>query len=331
MTPTNAKIRSGYTAGAVRAPGRQQELAIVAPNRDPIREWREQYARHCLRLDFEPRNGAPFHFSLKPILEQPRVARTRLSPGAVFRDAELVRDGDDNFGLLISQSREIDTTHQGREVRLGFGDATMMQASRPGSAGSRESFGFSEVMVSPAEWDARSACPGDAVMRRLPRRSEALQLLRGYIRSLEKGAAEACEVVRRHVVDLVVLAATPHRPIGESRASAVVAARLAAVLGQIAACFQDPELSVSAVAQCQGISRRYLQRLLELSGISFTARGNELRLQRALALLGEPHKRRISDIALEAGFSDISHFNRLFRARFGDTPRAVRAHGRKAA
>jgi len=42
-------------------------------------------------------------------------------------------------------------------------------------------------------------------------------------------------------------------------------------------------------------------------------------------LTNEQHgKRRISDIALEAGFSDISHFNRLFRARFGDTPRGVR-------
>jgi AraC-like DNA-binding protein len=29
--------------------------------------------------------------------------------------------------------------------------------------------------------------------------------------------------------------------------------------------------------------------------------------------------------SMEAGFSDISHFNRLFRVRFGDTPRGVRA------
>jgi len=38
----------------------------------------------------------------------------------------------------------------------------------------------------------------------------------------------------------------------------------------------------------------------------------------------EDHDRRISDIALEAGFSDLSHFNRLFHARFGETPTAVR-------
>jgi AraC-like DNA-binding protein len=37
---------------------------------------------------------------------------------------------------------------------------------------------------------------------------------------------------------------------------------------------------------------------------------------------------RIIDVALAAGFSDISQFNRLFRARFGDTPSAVRAQRR---
>jgi len=39
------------------------------------------------------------------------------------------------------------------------------------------------------------------------------------------------------------------------------------------------------------------------------------------------HK-RISDVAQAAGFSDISHFNRLFRSRFGETPKGVRAHAR---
>jgi AraC-like DNA-binding protein len=69
-----------------------------------------------------------------------------------------------------------------------------------------------------------------------------------------------------------------------------------------------------------------LQRLIETTGTSFTERVNELRLQRAFALLSEAHgkRRRISDIALEAGFSDLSHFNRLFRSRFGDTPSGVR-------
>jgi AraC-like DNA-binding protein len=33
----------------------------------------------------------------------------------------------------------------------------------------------------------------------------------------------------------------------------------------------------------------------------------------------------IIDIAFAVGFGDISHFNRVFRRRFGDTPSRVRA------
>jgi AraC-like DNA-binding protein len=63
--------------------------------------------------------------------------------------------------------------------------------------------------------------------------------------------------------------------------------------------------------------------------MSFTARVNELRLQKAFALLTHVQhgKRRISDIAMEVGFSDVSHFNRRFRVRFGDTPSGVRGGG----
>ena len=67
-----------------------------------------------------------------------------------------------------------------------------------------------------------------------------------------------------------------------------------------------------------------MSNLLETSGVSFTSRVQELRLQRAFDLLAHSDPRRIADIALEVGFADVSHFNRLFRARFGETPTAAR-------
>lgn len=305
--------------------------------RDPIRKWREEYARSFHHIDFEPATNALFHASLKPIFDQPHMVRATLSPGFLFRDKDLVRDGDDSLSLVISQSPKLNVTHQRCEVQLSLGDATLMQASSPGRCGSSDNFGFFEVIIPPVEWEMRSAHPGDAVMQHIRRRSEAMQLLRAYVRCLERlGPAAfvgAREIIRRHVTDLTVLAATVHRPIGESSASAVVAARLTAALDHIAGHFQDPGLSLNAVAHRQGISPRYLQRLMELSGKPFTAHLTELRLQRAFALLIEPHDgaRKISDIAMEVGFSDISHFNRLFRARFGDSPRGVRVEVRKSA
>jgi AraC-like DNA-binding protein len=156
-----------------------------------------------------------------------------------------------------------------------------------------------------------------------------------YLKSALKegvlGVPKLRDAVLNHIHDLVSLAISGCAPLGESNASAVVAARHSAALNHIAAHFQDPELSLEVVARCQGISPRYLQHLMTSSGASFTERVNELRLQRAFALLIEPHGngQRISDIALEVGFSDISHFNRVFRARFGVSPRGVRS-ARKA-
>jgi AraC-like DNA-binding protein len=156
-----------------------------------------------------------------------------------------------------------------------------------------------------------------------------MQLLRGYIRSLERSRLTAFgndpTIARRHIIDLMVLAATPHRPVGESSLSAVVAAHTHAIFDYLASHFSDPELSLSKVAHSLQISTRYLQRLLETSETSFTAHVTELRLKHALALLTAHGKSdvRICDVALQVGFSDISHFNRLFRSRFGCTPSDV--------
>jgi AraC-like DNA-binding protein len=113
---------------------------------------------------------------------------------------------------------------------------------------------------------------------------------------------------------------------GESNVSAVMAARVAAALAEIGASFQKPELSVESVARTLKISPRYLHRLMETTGTSFTERVNELRLQRAFFLLSQAGDKRlrISDVAFTVGFSDLSHFNRLFRSRFGETPSSVR-------
>ena len=34
----------------------------------------------------------------------------------------------------------------------------------------------------------------------------------------------------------------------------------------------------------------------------------------------------ITEIALQWGFNDMSHFSRVFRSRYGESPRAMRGH-----
>lgn len=293
---------------------------------DKVREWRSQVARLILNLDFQPLSDAPFRATVNPLFEG--SVRLSHSPGRTFRDAELVRDGRDHFALILSESDNLDVVHRHRDLRLRRGDGTLMHVCETGGIDSRGNVQYLAVNFS----DLRLHYPllAEAVMHRLPRQSDAMRLVRCYLRSVERNrlgnSTELCEAIRRHVIDLLAIAVSGHGSIGESNSSSVMAVRLHALLDNIAAHFQDPGLTVTALALQQGISPRYVQRLLETAGISFTSYINELRLQRAFALLAEPREstQRIIDIALEVGFSDISHFNRLFRSRFGDTPRGVR-------
>src|SRR5206468_1684878 len=117
------------------ARGEPSEMAV---QHDPIREWREQYARRWLSIDFEPLSDAPFRASVESIFDDLRVVRVVLSPGVTFRDEELVKDGQDAFGLMISESRSLDITHRGDDLRLGHGEATLMHVCAPGTVASRQ-------------------------------------------------------------------------------------------------------------------------------------------------------------------------------------------------
>ena len=104
------------------------------------------------------------------------------------------------------------------------------------------------------------------------------------------------------------------------------AARRTAILRAIERRSGDDELNAASIAATLGITPRYVHMLLEETGQSFTHHVLERRLQRMLALLRDPTRRgdRIADLAAEAGFADMSYFNRAFRRRFGATPSDIR-------
>jgi AraC-like DNA-binding protein len=105
------------------------------------------------------------------------------------------------------------------------------------------------------------------------------------------------------------------------------AVRRAAILREIERRSADPDLSALTIAGQLGITSRYVHLLLAETGRSFSHHVLERRLERAAALLRNPgwRHRKIADIAAEAGFADLSYFNRAFRRRYGATPSRIRA------
>jgi len=104
-------------------------------------------------------------------------------------------------------------------------------------------------------------------------------------------------------------------------------AKARAILAEVARRFSDPNFDLDNVAGALGLSRRYVQKLFEGTGKSFTEHLAGCRLERAFAMLTDPHQLHLAiiDVAFAVGFGDISHFNRMFHRRFGETPSGVRA------
>ncbi len=97
--------------------------------------------------------------------------------------------------------------------------------------------------------------------------------------------------------------------------------RVAAVARELTETFYEPWSLERACARA-GMSRRHFSKLFrELTGRTFLEQLTELRLTHAAALL-QANRHSIIGAAFSSGYGDLSHFYRLFRARFGHPPRA---------
>jgi AraC-like DNA-binding protein len=88
----------------------------------------------------------------------------------------------------------------------------------------------------------------------------------------------------------------------------------------------DGDLTLHQIAEQQHVSARYIQKLFQQAGLSFSQYLRRRRLEHCHADLASPAHRSlsVSDICFRWGFNDAAHFSRSFRADYGMTPRAFR-------
>lgn len=104
-----------------------------------------------------------------------------------------------------------------------------------------------------------------------------------------------------------------------------VAGQRRRILDYIAANLGDPRLDVQGAARVSGISTRYVHLLMRHTGRTFSQYVLDHRLERCRSDLEIRLGRcTITDIAFQWGFSDVSHFSRVFRKRYGVSPREFR-------
>src|SRR5262249_22921051 len=88
----------------------------------------------------------------------------------------------------------------------------------------------------------------------------------------------------------------------------------------------NPSLTLEMIAAACNISVRYLHTLFQNSGTSVAQWIKDVRLEACRAQLAEANRKEsIAEIAYRWGFNDQAQFSRHFKARYGITPRDMRA------
>jgi AraC-like DNA-binding protein len=300
------------------------------PERERPTLLRECLARAGVHYDFRALPDAPFEvdFAINPFPGLTMVLGGLRGSGK--RGARELSFGmREELALMVNLDGVHQIERQNRELVLGAGEAAFSSCS---DIQTRTHNGTILALRFPRTSFAMVDGLDDRLLRRIPSDLPALRLLRGYLSAAWDKQIDAGPDLQRslvtHAYDLMAVMIGATRDLAAlAQARGVAAARLAAIKRDIGHNLAQPDLSVAALAARHRCTERSIQRLFEAEGTTFSQYVLMQRLARAHELLGDSTRRaeKISVVALDCGFGDVSYFNRAFRRRYGAAPSEVRA------
>lgn len=298
------------------------------PARDRFEAWREIVGRALMKLEIEPINEGQCSGDLVLRVLPDLYMSNGVTSGMRFRRPPALIDSDD---LVLQVSLGGGFRGHRHQLALRKGEAVLLSSEEPGLVSLiDEAFLIFRVplrVMSPIVGDL------DAVMARpISKANEALRLLIGYaggIRDMPTPTrTDVRHVMATNIHDLIGLTLGATRDAVETaNGRGLRAARLSAIKAYIAQRLGSADLSLGEAALRHRVTPRYVQMLFETEGTTFREFVLNARLLCAYRVLTDPRfsNRPVTSVALDAGFQDLSYFNRTFRRRFGDTPSGVRA------
>lgn len=292
-------------------------------------------AAHVCKLDIVPCSDAEYrsetHIGILPDLV---IADTTHSACTTTRSSRLAAETGDNVLIHIPRSGGFTIRQSGgEEVDCGPGAIYLDPNEVSGVAAFRGTLA-NVLYVSIPRALLKAATPGlNRTLRRSTAATPEWRLFRDYALGLHRELPHLSHrsLVRgvQHVQDLVLMALDvggDDRQIAIGRG--VRHARLRAIKADIEANLASEALSLGWLAGRHGISERTIRSLFHDAGTTFVDFVTGRRLEHVHRRLLDPlhASETISQIALAAGFGDLSWFNTRFKRAYGATPRDIR-HG----
>ena len=252
------------------------------------------------------------------------------SPMQVFRTGSHIADANVDELFLCRQIHGTLALEQcGREVALKPGDMTLLDPmlAYRGRFGTGSKLLLVKVprrslearMGKLAELTAVAMKPDNAECRLA---SSFIAMLPGSSGQLSPASHDSLEGLTLDLIVLCLAKAMSGRP----RLSSGQALILLKIRAVVEARLADPDLDAKSVADAACVSVRYANDLLALENTSLLRLIRTRRLTRCRNALVDPlqARRTITEIAFGWGFSDMTHFGRVFKKAYGVLPSEYR-------
>ncbi len=233
------------------------------------------------------------------------------------------RDPRDYFMLWLAMKGEIVFAQGGRVARMNDGDLTLHDQGQPFSLAFAENTHSLMVSIPRPLLMSRLADAPNLTAHTIGHRSKLAALAGAMLRQLADLDETRDDIVERlGVSTLDVLATTLSAELTQSCATHGDE-RLRKAKRYLLANMESNALSLETIAQAQNMSARTLNRLFALEGITPMRWLWDQRLLASYRALTQGDARHVTDAAYRYGFSDLSHFSRAFKARFGRAPHTL--------
>lgn len=237
---------------------------------------------------------------------------------------------DRKFGFLIVMDGVGAVTHRGREAELSAGDVLVNDNTEPMICTFRGPVNSLTVRAGDGVVRSRMPLAEDLCGLRLPAGAGLTRVVSAMAKCLAEQAdlglpADYGAAIAGHLLDVLATsyAMASRRPVP---GSAGAGARKALARQFIESNLAAPDLTPGQVASALRISPRYLRLLMAEEGETASSLILRRRLEECAKRLTSPlfREHTITDIALSWGFNSTAHFARVFRERFGMSPRDYR-------
>ena len=295
--------------------------------RDRVAYWVDGLADAIIHVDCEPRRDEPFSAEIRAASAgQVRCATYSSVAQIVARSArKIAHRPADMFTLGVQLAGYGFASQDGRDLALRPGDLALYDMTRPFELTFTDRFVRTTLVFPRAALVRRLGAAERFIGRSIDGTAGVGGMLSPLLRELPSRLDTIPGSVRErladNLLDLIATAllsdvegAPPSTGMNLVRAKLWIETHL------------GEALCAESIAGACRLSARHLNRLFEGEGTSLMRYVWDRRLTRCHRDMTDPAMRRrpVGEIAFAAGFNDLSHFSRVYRARYGCAPRDAR-------